>query len=113
MITPCPACGTEVLEALDPARSTVRLNLRPSPAGKLAVTEHEEQPWTARLLVPGRPLLAHETRYQPHTCPKLDPVRQAQSAAAHAARARRGRYPSRSPLSQASGIRVPPPGGAR
>ena len=116
MTATCPACHADVLEALDPARATIRLNPRPSPAGKLAVTEHEDGPWTARLLVPARPLLAHETRYQPHTCAGrgggLDEVRRQRSTAAHAARARRGRWQpaGRSPFARASGVRITPPG---
>lgn len=120
MTTLCPVdgCGAQVLEALDPAGSIIRLNSRPSPRGKIAAAQGESGRWYARLLRPGELPGEDEKRFNPHTCSGrgggLAEVRQAQSRHAHEARTQRGRWRPKdgNPFGRASGVQIPPPGGA-
>ena len=117
MTATCPVCPAEVIEALDPSGTTLRLNPLPARKGKIAAAQGESGQWYARLLRPGEEPGEDERRYSPHTCAGrgggLAEVRTAQSRHAHKARTRRGRWRRKDsgPFGTATGIRIPPPGG--
>ena len=115
MTAACPVCQAPVLEAQDPAGAVVRLRPRLSPTGNLAARMDRDGEWHARLLRPGETLRNGEERHRAHSCAGqgggLAELRTARSRAAHTARARRGRPATKTPYGNATGVRVPPPGG--